>query len=206
MEEVLIVCLYVDDLIYTSNSQSLIDEFRQSMINGFEMTDLGAMNYFLGLEVKQCDDGIFISHEKYVMDLLEKFRMKDCNPMQTPMNIAQGFTINDGPKKADSHVYRSLVGSLLYFTHTLPDIMQATSLLSRFMQSPSRIHYGTAKWALTPMVFGIQALTILNCLFFLIVIGQVLLMTAKALLVTFSILGLVPSHGAQSYLDEKDFG
>lgn len=67
MDEILIVCLYVDDLIYTGNSVGLMEEFKSCMINEFEMTDLGLMSYFLGLEVKQ-RDGIFISQEKYVND------------------------------------------------------------------------------------------------------------------------------------------
>lgn len=66
----------------------MMDELRQIIIGGFEITDLGVMNYFLGLEVKQCDHGSFISQGKYVMNLIEKFNRKDCNSVKTPMKTA----------------------------------------------------------------------------------------------------------------------
>jgi transposase len=81
--EVLIVCLYVDDLIYTGNCVVLLEEFKSIMINEFEMIDLGLMSYFLGMEVKQCDEGIYMSQRKYASDLLERLGMHDCNPMKT---------------------------------------------------------------------------------------------------------------------------
>ena len=64
---ILILCLYVDDIIYTGNMQ--LDEFKVAMKNEFEMTDLGLMRYFLGIEVKQTHDGIFMSHQKYATDI-----------------------------------------------------------------------------------------------------------------------------------------
>ncbi|KAF2307027.1 hypothetical protein GH714_024228 [Hevea brasiliensis] len=109
------------------------------------MTDLGLMSYFLGLQVTQNGAGIFLSQEKYVTDLLMKFQMQDCNPVKTPVNTNQKFSLEDGENKVDGHTYRSLIGSLLYLTNTRPDIMQAASILSRFMQKPSKIHYGAAR-------------------------------------------------------------
>ena len=72
---VLIIVLYVDDLIFTRNDNFLIGEFKEAMKNEFEMTDLGLLKYFLGIEVKQMHDGIFISQEKYVGQILERFKM-----------------------------------------------------------------------------------------------------------------------------------
>jgi hypothetical protein len=69
------VCLYVDDLIFTGNNSKMIVEFREAMIRCFEMTDLGLMSYFLGIEVVQQKDGIFISQKKYASDILKKFKM-----------------------------------------------------------------------------------------------------------------------------------
>ncbi|KAL0424084.1 UNVERIFIED_CONTAM: Retrovirus-related Pol polyprotein from transposon TNT 1-94 [Sesamum radiatum] len=143
--EVLLICLYVDDLIYTGNSVALINNFKKIMVSEFEMTDLGEMSYFLGLEVRQSEDGIFISQHKYVKDLLEKYNMKECNAIRTPMIMNQKFCLDDGEEKVDVQLYRSLVGSLLYLTNSRPDILQATALLSRFMQNPSNIHFGAAK-------------------------------------------------------------
>jgi hypothetical protein len=73
----------VDDLIYTGNCVVLLEEFKSIMINEFEMIDLGLMSYFLGMEVKQCDEGIYMSQRKYASDLLERLGMHDCNPMKT---------------------------------------------------------------------------------------------------------------------------
>lgn len=114
------------------------------MVNEFEMTDFGLMSYFLGLEVKQ-RDGVFISQENYVNDLLEKFNMKECNPVKTPMNTNKKFSLNDGKENVNARVYRSLIGSLLYLTNSQLNIMHATWLLSRFMHNPSKVHYGAAK-------------------------------------------------------------
>ncbi|KAK9111637.1 hypothetical protein Scep_019156 [Stephania cephalantha] len=125
--EVLIVYLYVDDLIYTSNYVVLLEDFKKLMIQEFEMTDLGLMSYFLGLEVKQNDAGILLSQEKYLNDLLKKFQMQECNPVKIPLSTNQKFCADDGEDKADAHVFRSLVGSLLCLTHSRPDIMYATS-------------------------------------------------------------------------------
>ena len=83
--DVLIVCLYVDDLIFTGNNPKLISEFREAMISQFEMTDLGLMSYFLGIEVHQLDGGIFISQRKYASDILKKFKMDVAKPMMTPV-------------------------------------------------------------------------------------------------------------------------
>lgn len=71
----LIICLYVDDIIYTSYSSSLIDEFKVCMKKKIEMSDLDVLNYFLGLEVKQVEDGTFVSQKKCATDLLKRFNM-----------------------------------------------------------------------------------------------------------------------------------
>ena len=72
---VLLVCLYVNDIVYLSSSQALIDEFKHDMQNTFGMTDLGMLNYFLGLEVTQSSDGILITQKKYTEDLLKQYGM-----------------------------------------------------------------------------------------------------------------------------------
>jgi len=72
--DILIVCLYVDDLISTGNNLRIIAKFKEAMISYFEMTNLGLMSYFLGIEVIQQDDGIYISQKKYVDNILKKFK------------------------------------------------------------------------------------------------------------------------------------
>ena len=75
--KMLIVCLYVDDLIFTGNDRSIFSDFKKSMMDEFEMSDLGKMHYFLGFEVVQSDDGIFVSQKKYVREILNRFKMKN---------------------------------------------------------------------------------------------------------------------------------
>lgn len=127
---ILIVSLYVDDLIVTGNTPQLIESFKQSMMNTFEMSDLGLMQFFLEIEVCQEENGIFISQRKYTEELLSKFGMLGCKSVATPLIAKEKLKKDDGSKKADQTTYRSLVGSLLYLTATRPDIMFASSLLS----------------------------------------------------------------------------
>jgi len=84
---ILILCLYVDDIIYSGNME--LDEFKSAMKNEFEMTDLGLMRYFLGIEVKQTQDGMFMSQQKYATDILKKFKMDRCKPVDTPIELVQ---------------------------------------------------------------------------------------------------------------------
>ncbi|XP_074271155.1 secreted RxLR effector protein 161-like [Silene latifolia] len=109
------------------------------------MTDLGLMNFFLGMEVHQAEDGIFISQNKYAREILKRFKMENCKPVSTPLVLNGKLSKNDGSKEVDLKQYRSLVGSLLYLTATRSDLMFTTSLLSRFMSKPSEVHMGTAK-------------------------------------------------------------
>ena len=141
----IIVCLYVDDLIYFGRNHHLLADFKHLMMRNFEMTDLGIMKYFLGMQVKQGIEEIFISQEKYAADILKKFYMKDCKVVSTPMALNEKLNSNDGAKKVDENQCSSLVGSLIYLTHTRPDITQAVSMLSRFMHSPSVLHYAVVK-------------------------------------------------------------
>ena len=81
----------------------------------------------------------------FLNDLLEKFNLKDCNPVKTSMVPGHNLKLDDGEEKVDDRVYRSLVGSFLYLTNSHQDVLYATSFLSRFMQNPSKLHLGAAK-------------------------------------------------------------
>ncbi|EHA8588144.1 putative Retrovirus-related Pol polyprotein from transposon RE1 [Cocos nucifera] len=160
MTEILIVCIYVDDMIFTGNSISMMESFKVDMTSTFAMTDLGKMKYFLGMEVVQSSFGIFLSQEKYAIDLLEKFHMLNRKPAKTPMNSNDKLMVEDGSDKADEKVFRSMVGGLIFLTHTRPDIMFAVSLISRFTHSPSNHHFGAAKRVLR-YVAGMTSLGIM---------------------------------------------
>lgn len=143
--EMMVVALYVDDLIFTGSNLRLIKEFKEVMKKEFEITDLGLMKYFLGIEVKQSEDGIFISQEKYALEILKKFKMEDCNPVSTPMEPGTKLSKFDGGNRVDPRRYRSLIGNLRYLTSTRPDLMLSVGIATRFMEDPSYTHWKALK-------------------------------------------------------------
>ena len=143
--DILVIFLYVDDLLVTGNNAALIDEFKLEMMKVLEMTDLGLMTYFLGMEIKQSQDEVFVCQKKYAKEILKKFHMEDCKSMSTPMNQKEKLSKEDGTEKVDEAHFRSLIGSLMYLSATRPDILIAVSILSRFMHCASEIHLKAAK-------------------------------------------------------------
>ncbi|CAL1387753.1 unnamed protein product [Linum trigynum] len=143
--DLLLVSLYVDDLMYTSSSSELIEEFKKSMQEEFEMTDLGRMKYFLGVEVHQSKAGIFINQQKYVKEVLEKYGLSACNFVKNPSAPGTKLSKAGDGVQVDATEYKSLIGSLLYMCATRPDIMYSVCLLSRFMEAPTRQHMFAAK-------------------------------------------------------------
>uniref|UniRef100_A0A251SKN6 Putative zinc finger, CCHC-type n=1 Tax=Helianthus annuus TaxID=4232 RepID=A0A251SKN6_HELAN len=127
------------------HSMRLISEFKESMKKEFEMTDMGCLHYFLGMEVSYENGNIILSQKKYMRSLLEKFRMTSCNTVSTPMEYGLKLSKDDPEDFVDERVYRSLVGSLMYLTNTRPDIMFAVSKISRFMENPKKSHWEAAK-------------------------------------------------------------
>ena len=141
----MIICLYVDDLIFTGNNPNMFKEFKNAMTREFEMTDIGLMAYYLGIEVKQKKEGIFISQESYAKEILKKFKMDDCKPISTPIECGIKLSKDDEAEKVDPTLFKSLVGSLRYLTCTRPDILYATGLVSRYMETPTTTHFKSAK-------------------------------------------------------------
>jgi hypothetical protein len=139
------VSLYVDDLLVTGSNELLVEEFKQEMMNVFEMTDLGLMTYFLGMEVKQSKNEVFICQKKYAKEILKKFQMEECKATSTPMNQKEKLCKDDGDDKIDEGYFRSIIGCLMYLTTTRPGILFVVSLLSRFMHGASELHLRAAK-------------------------------------------------------------
>jgi hypothetical protein len=113
--ESLILVLYVDDLFLTG-IESLIVECKYALASKFEMKELAMMHYFLGLEVWQRTDEIFLSQGKYGVEILKKFRMLNCKPMATPMvtNMKKLSVSSSNSDEIDLTLYRQLIGSLIY--------------------------------------------------------------------------------------------
>jgi transposase InsO family protein len=142
---ILIISLYVDDLLVTGDDTRLVEEFKQEMMQVFEMTDLGLMTFFLGIEIKQNETDVFICQKKYAREILTKFQMEECKAVSTPMNQKEKLSKEDGAEKIDEGYYRSLIGCLMYLTATRPDILFAVSMLSRFMHCASEMHLKAAR-------------------------------------------------------------
>eukprot|EP00253_Pinus_taeda_P026038 PITA_26038 len=120
------------------NNESYIASIKKELGKSFEMTDLGYVHYYLGIEVTQHPKSIFLSQKKYIGDLLNRFGMIECNPLSTPMEQNLKLTSIEGKEFEDATKYRQLVGSLIYLTTTRPDISFVVGILSRFMQKPVR--------------------------------------------------------------------
>ncbi|KAJ9545484.1 hypothetical protein OSB04_025191 [Centaurea solstitialis] len=144
-DDLLLVQIYVDDIIFGSTNPELCTKFSKIMETEFEMSMMGELNFFLGIQVKQNPDGIFINQSKYIKDMLKKFSMTDCSPIKTPMPTGNLLGPDLAGKPVDQKIYRSMIGSLLYLTATRPDIMFATCFCARFQATPKESHLAAVK-------------------------------------------------------------
>jgi hypothetical protein len=122
------------------------------MIQKFEMSMMGELKYFLGFQVKQLQEGTFISQTKYIQDILTKFGMKDAKPIKTPMGTNGHLDLDTGGKSVDQKVYRSVIGSLLYLCASRPDIMLSVCMCARFQADPKEVHLRAVKRILRYLV------------------------------------------------------
>ncbi|MCH81290.1 copia-type polyprotein, partial [Trifolium medium] len=143
--EILIASLYVDDLILTGNDLSMINNFKRSMKKHFAMTDLGKMRYFLGIEVCQSKQGIFIHQQKYAAEILSRFGMENCNMVSNPIVPGCKLIKNENGKAADPTLYKQMVGCLMYLLATRPDLAYSVCLVARFMDRPTEVHFTAVK-------------------------------------------------------------
>ena len=147
------VCqIYVDDIIFGSTNQSFCDEFAKIMTNKFEMSMMGELKFFLGFQVKQLQDGTFISQTKYTQDILKKFDMHNAKPIKTPMKTSGHLGTDPTGKPVDQKVYRSMIGSLLYLCASRPDIMLSVCMCARFQAAPKESHLKAVKRILRYLV------------------------------------------------------
>nr|GEV62862.1 uncharacterized mitochondrial protein AtMg00810-like [Tanacetum cinerariifolium] len=122
-DDILLVQVYVDDIIFGSTKKSLCDEFEQMMQKGFQMSSMGELTFFLGLQVKQEDGRIFISQDKYVANILKKFNFTTVKITSTPMKPNNALIKDAESEDVDVHLYRLIIRSLMYLTASRPDIM-----------------------------------------------------------------------------------
>nr|GEY16504.1 ribonuclease H-like domain-containing protein [Tanacetum cinerariifolium] len=135
---IILVQVYVDDIIFGSTNKAWCDEFEVLMKGEFEMSAMGELMFFLGLQVKQLPDGIFISQDKYVKDMLKKFDMESMRTATTPYEVSTHKSKDDTDTAVNVYLFRSMIGSLMYLTASRPDIMFAVSACSRHQVTPVR--------------------------------------------------------------------
>lgn len=142
-QDTLVVAVYVDDLFVSGSNMKVITEFKNEMASKFEMSDLGKLTYYLGIEVCQTEEGITLSQRRYALKILEEAGMKECNLVHTPMEAGLKLCRSTNEKDIDATGYRRNIGCLRYLLHTRPDLSYCVGVLSRYMQSPKESH-GTA--------------------------------------------------------------
>ncbi|CAM8896162.1 unnamed protein product [Rhodiola kirilowii] len=136
----IIAQIYVDDIVFGSNTPKLVDQFMEQMQKEFKMSMVGEMNYFLGLQVIQKEDGIFISQSKYAKTLIKKFELEKATHKRTPAVTHLKITKDDARTKVDQTLYRSMIGSLLYLTTSRPDIAYSVGVCARYQADPNESH------------------------------------------------------------------
>ncbi|GJW45550.1 retrovirus-related pol polyprotein from transposon TNT 1-94 [Tanacetum coccineum] len=135
----------IDDIIFGSTCQDMCDEFSKIMHDEFEMSMMGELYFFLGLKIKQMEDGIFFNQSKYIKEMIKKFGLEESKPMKTPMSSDTKLTKDEECELVDSTKYRGMIGSLLYLTESRPDIMFSVCLCARFQEAPKTSHLEAVK-------------------------------------------------------------
>jgi hypothetical protein len=138
--------------IFGSTNQKSCEEFSRVMMQKFEMSMMGELNYFLGFQVKQIKEGAFISQTKYTQDLLKRFGMNDAKPVKTLMGTDGHLELNKGGKSVEKKAYRSMIGSLLYLCASRLDIMLSVCMCARFQCDPKECHLVVLKQILRYLV------------------------------------------------------
>jgi hypothetical protein len=122
-----------------------MESFKSSMKKEFSMTDLGKMRYFLGVEVKQCDQGIFIHQHKYASEILNRFGMESCNQVCSPIVPGCKLVKDEKGKATDATLYKQMIGCLMYLLATRPDMTFSVCLAARYMDRPTEMHVAAVK-------------------------------------------------------------
>jgi hypothetical protein len=145
--------IYVDDIIFGSTNKSSCEEFSSIMIQKFKMSMMGELNYFLGFQIKQLQEGTFICQTKYIQNILKKFGMKNAKPIKTPMGTNGHLDLDTRGKSVDQKVYRSMIGSLLYLCASRPDIILLVCMCASFQENPKKVHPRAVKRIMRYLVY-----------------------------------------------------
>jgi hypothetical protein len=141
----LLVGVYVDDLIITGTNPHDIENFKSEMQKLFKMSDLGLLSYYLGIEMEQKNDEIRLCQSSYAKNILENAGLSSCNVCATPMECQLKIRKKDDSGTTDATLYQSIIGCLRYLVNTRPDIGYAVGIASRYMEAPTKDHWGLTK-------------------------------------------------------------
>jgi hypothetical protein len=143
-DEPIILLLYVDELFLTGEEKLIID-CKKKLVAEFETKDVGLMHYFLGLEVWQSPEKIFLNQGKYAVEILKRFDMLECKSMNTPMETKLKLLVDTSSELVDVMLYRQIIRSLMYLMNTSPDICFVVNALIQYLVEPRRVHLVDAK-------------------------------------------------------------
>ncbi|KAG6495613.1 hypothetical protein ZIOFF_043439 [Zingiber officinale] len=147
----ILVGVYVDDLIVTGSSIEKINKFKQQMMTEFEMSDLGLLSYYLGIEVEQQKSRILLRQSAYAKKILSQFKMTDCNSTKHPMEPKTQLHKDLEGTQVDATEYRHIISCLRYLLHTRPDLSYSVGMVSKYMERPTIIHHKVVKQILSDL-------------------------------------------------------
>ncbi|GJV54719.1 putative ribonuclease H-like domain-containing protein [Tanacetum coccineum] len=143
--DIMLVQVYVDDIIFGFTKKSLCNAFEKLMHEKFYMSSMGELTFFLGLQVKQKNDGIFISQDKYVAEILKRFVFIKVKTASTPIKTQKPFLKDEDGEEVDVHIYRLMIGSLMYLASSRPDIMFTVCACARYQVNSNVSHLHVVK-------------------------------------------------------------
>jgi hypothetical protein len=143
-EDIIYLLLYVDDIVLTASSMSLLRRTISALQQEFSLKDLGQLHHFLGMHVQHTSSGLYLSQQQYMLDILDRAGMRDCKPCTTPVDINPKLSA-DGDLVSDATVFCSLAGALQYLTFTCPDISYAVQQICLHMHDLREPHLAALK-------------------------------------------------------------
>ncbi|GJT23782.1 retrovirus-related pol polyprotein from transposon TNT 1-94 [Tanacetum coccineum] len=144
--DILLVQIYVDDILFASMNTAMCNEFANQMTNKFKMSMMGKMSFFLGLQISQSPRGIFINQSKYASEIVKKYGLHSTDSVDTPMIENKKLDKDLQGKQVDATLYRGMIGYLMYLTASRPDLNYDVCLYARYQAKPTEKHLQAMKW------------------------------------------------------------
>ncbi|GKB22494.1 retrovirus-related pol polyprotein from transposon TNT 1-94 [Tanacetum coccineum] len=144
-KDILLVQIYVDDIIFASTKPDLCETFSKIMCSKFQMSMMGKLSFFLGLQISQSPRGIFLNQSKYALESIKKYGMETCEPADTPMVEKSKLDEDPQGKAVDPTRYRGMIGTLMYLTASRPDLVFVVCMCARYQAKPTEKHLHAVK-------------------------------------------------------------